>query len=547
MEDAGSMDVTPPECVPSEAEWDSTVRDLVMNRCGTCHGEEPDFGAPFSLLDYGAITAGADGSRIVDDMHRELANMSMPPRSAPQPTLDERNVIAGWASCGEVVIDGPMVATRPPFVAPTEEPEGLEVIDITASDVEVAASVRDRYDDFDFTNLTDEEVFIRRFDAIVDESRVVHHLTLRRGDPDEELAMKYLYAWAPGTGAIEFPDGGGVRLKPGDNLRLQIHYNNGAAIEGVRDSSGVRLWVGPPEGDEYYMIDPGPGAVGFSIPARDTATISNTCEFRSPVRAIASMPHMHEIGQAFDLRHTPVGGEETSILALSTWDFETQLFYELPVEFAAGDRLTVECDFENMSGDIVRAGARTQDEMCYAFTYVTPPPEDGLYLCVPAGTGEATELMYEPGACLSAEPATTDEVRGVPTLNTEGPVFDEDGAIADGHYVVSDLILSTPSPGVISVARVTAAGQVTMNGGEITWDGALHIIAPIDGLQEGFQSDFSFTGDVVSSTGPTDIAMSCPVEGGDQPFVFGTVDGRPAVRLIPDDFGVEIEFWFLLQ
>ena len=144
-------------------------------------------------------------------------------------------------------------------------------------------------------------------------------------------------------------------------------------------------------------------------------------------------------------------------------------------------------------------------------------------------------------------PATTGEGRGGPTLNTEGPVFDEDGAIADGHYVVSDLILSTPSPGVISVARVTAAGQVTMNGGEITWDGALHIIAPIDGLQEGFQSDFSFTGDVVSSTGPTDIAMSCPVEGGDQPFVFGTVDGRPAVRLIPDDFGVEIEFWFLLQ
>ncbi|MEM6956139.1 MAG: c-type cytochrome, partial [Myxococcota bacterium] len=379
------------DCVPDEAAYEATVRPLIEANCARCHGTSPNFGAPFSLLTYAPLLEGQEGGRIVDEIVREVQSGSMPPAGAPDPSAEERATIVEWASCGAETVSSPLEPTRPPFTSPNDPPPDLETIDLVAADLAVGPDVKDRYNDIDFTNLTDEDVFIRRFDAIVDESRVLHHLTLRRGDPAlGEINMKYLYAWAPGTGAIEFPDGG-IRLRPGDNLRLQIHYNNGAELEDIRDSSGVRLFVGEPSGREYEMFDPGPGALGFQIGARSSATITSTCTMREDAEMIAAMPHMHEIGTAFDMLVRRGGGDMESVLQLPTWDFESQLFYELPLDLQTGDELTIRCDYDNASSDTVVAGPRTEDEMCFAFAYVTPPPTQA-FLCTETPIGDATEL-----------------------------------------------------------------------------------------------------------------------------------------------------------
>ena len=44
-------DAGPAGCVPDRAAWDSVMRAHVQRQCGTCHGEEPNYGAPFTLLD----------------------------------------------------------------------------------------------------------------------------------------------------------------------------------------------------------------------------------------------------------------------------------------------------------------------------------------------------------------------------------------------------------------------------------------------------------------------------------------------------------------
>lgn len=541
-EDPMMMMEPPADCVPSELEWNESVRSVVMENCGTCHGTTPDFGAPFTLLDYAAITAGAEGERIVDEMHRQLFAGSMPPPGAARPTLDHANVIAGWASCGEVTIDNTSNASRPPFTSPEEAPDGLETIDLFANALAIAPDQLDNYQDIDFTNLTDEDVFIRRFDAVIDATQVVHHLTLRRGDPAMgDANMKYLYAWAPGTGAIEFPDGG-VRLRPGDNLRLQIHYNNGAGLEGITDSSGVRLFVGPVQGLEYEMADPGPGASGFRIPARSTETVESTCEITESVRAIASMPHMHENGTAFDLLVQRGDDAAISILELFSWSFETQLFYNLPIDLARGDQLTVRCEFENNTDSAVRAGPRTADEMCFAFTYVTPPPRD--VLCVQGGVTETTVLEYEPGMCI-ASPSDDLPVLS-PEITEDGPVFDETGTIPDGRFVLDRYVLVSPNAGILGLATFTATAQLDRSADVVSIDGASHIIAPTDQLRTGIQIDVELSGALTTAIGASTINVSCPEEeAGESAVVFGTVDGAPAAMVDLGNNPVPTVMWLI--
>ncbi|MFK8000258.1 MAG: hypothetical protein AB8H86_11720 [Polyangiales bacterium] len=533
------------ECVPSEADWNESVQTLVMENCGTCHGDTPDFGAPFTLLDYQAITAGIEGERIVDEMHRQLSAGTMPPRGSATPTLEHANAIAGWASCGEVTIEDTSISSRTPFTAPDDAPEGLRTIDVLAGDLAIAPDQLDDYEDIDFTNLTEEDVFIRRFEAVIDASQVVHHLTLRRGDPAMgDSNMKYLYAWAPGTGAIEFPDGG-VRLRPGDNLRLQIHYNNGPGLEGIRDSSGVRLFVGPVEGLEYEMADPGPGAAGFRIPARSSETVESTCTITEPVRAIASMPHMHENGTAFDLLLQRGAGAAESILELFSWSFETQLFYNLPIDLEAGDELTVRCDFQNNTDDAIFAGPRTADEMCFAFTYVTPPPQGAF--CVQGGDGTPTVLEYEPGMCF-ASPETELSVESAEIVET-GPEFDATGTLPDGRFVIERFILVTPDPGLVGLATITAAAQLERSEGIVSIDGAFHFIAPTDGLRTGVQNEIQVNGTLNEDEGPSALTVTCPEEdAGDQAGItFGTVEGSPAAMVNLGSNPVPIVMWFVFE
>ncbi|MEM1415465.1 MAG: hypothetical protein AAGH15_11215 [Myxococcota bacterium] len=518
-----------PSCVPSEQAWTEGVQALVAERCGTCHGESPTFGAPFPLIEYAALIDGVDGARIVDRMHVRVGEGSMPPAGVEWPTVAQRETIVDWASCGTGTVTVGEGATRPPFSSPGEPPVGLETIDLLADNFELGPREVDRYVDIDFPNLTDEDVFIRRFEPVVDDVRVVHHFTIRRGDPRlGDAGMEYLYAWAPGTGAFEFPEGG-TRLSPGDNLRLQIHYNNGGAFEDVSDSSGVRLYVDAPGGTEHLMVDPGPGAFGFSIPARSEETIEETCVVREDVTILAAAPHMHEIGRSFQVL---VDGEEQ--LALDAWDFDSQIFYDMPLELRAGQELTIRCTFRNDESFNVMAGPRTQDEMCYLFTYVFPAVED---FCGPEGQ---TELEYEPGVCI-ADPRAAETVYA--TATDTAPEWDAEGVLPDFHRSATRLVLETDFPAITTVAEVTFAGQLRHTGGDVELDGAVHLIAPLDGLEEGLQLPFTAAGGLTESAGPSTFAQTCPAPG-ESPYTVGTVDGVPAVSFeFTEGDPVDITAW----
>lgn len=354
-------------CVPSREAYESNALPAFERQCTECHGDPTQFGAPWSVLDYDELIAGAYPDRKVDAILDRLMDGSMPPATQGLVDHTDLDTMVGWASCGleHPDVDDGLQASRPVWEAPVDPPVGTTAVNLSANGHFVDVNDIDDYQYFTFSNLVDEDVFIRRMEAVIDESRVVHHITLHH-----LLGYDYLYAWAPGTGAIEFPEGG-IRLGRRESLVMEIHYNNGAGIPDVHDSSGIRLWVGPIAGTEWAMM--APAVYNINVPPGQVATATNTCRPGMSFEILAGMPHMHQIGT--ELSHTlhHADGTEESLIELTGWSFEAQYFYEQPAQVRVGDSLTLTCTYDNPGSSTVTFGEGTSDEMCFNFLYVTPP------------------------------------------------------------------------------------------------------------------------------------------------------------------------------
>ena len=368
-DDGGPTDVGPePDCVPSAAAFDNNVLPIVQAKCAGCHGAEPTFGAPYSLLDYEALIDGAEGERIVDHIIAAVGDRQMPPQTAAPLSHNEFDTLLGWASCGAEHPDwtANLWSSREVHEAPEDPPAGSRPIDLLAPDVPVSPTTLDDYRDFVFRNNVESDVFIQRIEGVVDEARVVHHITLQNG-------QNYLYAWAPGGDAVQFPDGG-LRLRPSDRLTVQMHYNNGAGIEDVTDSSGVRLWVSEPRDTEWTLLSPNTFAIG--VPANSMGTAKHRCTATEDFEVFATMPHMHEVGSSFTHVIERESGEDEMLIELTGWSFEAQFFYEAPVTVKAGETLEMTCVYDNPHDYDVFGGLGTSDEMCFDFIYVKPATAD---------------------------------------------------------------------------------------------------------------------------------------------------------------------------
>jgi cytochrome c5 len=511
-------------CVPDRAQWDSTVRAHVERQCGACHGATPAYGAPSSLLDYDANLRPRNGARPVDRIAARLMDGTMPPAGTPAPNDDVSRAIVQWASCGAQTPPAGrgLRASRAVFRSPEVAPAGTEMWELRAGNFAVGPTEVDRYQCFTFTYGGAEPRFVRRFEFLGDRREVVHHVVLLR---DNQMAAPttpfvcnnmpegsdYLYAWAPGQDALQFPEGG-LRIVPGQRLVMQIHYNNGQALPNVVDNSGLRLYHAAPGGTEYGMVAIGP--LAFQVPARSTVTAQSGCNITRESRLLTGMPHMHGWGSAFTQDIVRQGGARESLIALQGWRFETELFYDFSTALHPGDRIETQCTFNNTSADMVRSGSRTSDEMCFNFAYVTPPPAERY--CDQA-TGPADELAYAPGACaMPAAPTMVPTATGRAMVGA--PPALAGGALPDARWELTGvswyLSAGAVGPSMINLDETTLAarGQVWTSAGRFNADfitrlglvltGGARIARDIPGSFAG-----TYTGAAAS---PLTLAPACP-------------------------------------
>jgi hypothetical protein len=493
---------TPPPveaCAPSEAGW-AELASQIETYCGNCHGETPQFGATLPLHSHAAITTGTFQDRSAAEwMADRVSDGTMPPANQPRLPPQTAQALVAWATC-QSVDDVPLPnpggfdATADIFEAPPEPPADTPFFELLADNFVVPSAV-DHYECFNFTAPTDTPRLMRRIDAVVDDARVLHHLVLMRGHATPGACQNLendVYAWAPGMGPLEFPNGG-LEMGAGEPFHVQIHYYNRPGHM-TQDSSGVRIYHGPADGDRIGMVTL--GTRQFAVPAQSRQRVEGFCVLPEPTTVLASWPHMHQIGARFEATVLKADGEEIDLVTLDGWDFESQFVYHTPIELAAGDIIRTRCDFENMSAAVVPFGPGTEDEMCFNFMYHSPPLSVSSCDVSEDGGGGAS---YAPGPCID------EDAWGQPA-ETAGPFAEGaapaplGGMLPQGAWTWTEGTLYLPSP-------EQPAGQVDLEESEI--EGVGVVLVDADQVIIDLQAEV----EVVYSDGEDEYDLSISVAG----------------------------------
>ncbi|MCX4246439.1 monooxygenase [Paraliomyxa miuraensis] len=418
------LDETGTEATPTF--WDD-VAPILYERCVGCH-REGGIG-PMRLDDYESASAWAPVSV------NAMQDRTMPPwlvtddgscgefQHSKWMPPDEIDRIAAWLAAGT-----PEGQPRDDLSLP--EPEQLTgvteigtpnfVPEIQGGDL----AEFDEYRCFLVDPMLEGDRFLTGYDVLPGNEAIVHHVLVMPVDPDLPVGggmtnadvMQALddesptrdgwpcfgeagdgvevsgipVVWAPGQGIVRFPEGTGLRVRQGEQLVIQMHYNlaNPTTI-GMSDQSTVALRLEEEVEREGFMILPDPflGSIFEGDPIElppGEPSVEFTWEmpvgemlgwFGLPgVDLYGVFPHMHEYGRSIDMHIDGPSGSECAA-EVRNWDFHWQLqyFFQQPRALQPDEVLRVTCDFDTVGADEpVLPGWGTHNEMCLMGLYLVP-------------------------------------------------------------------------------------------------------------------------------------------------------------------------------
>lgn len=378
------------------------VAETLGEYCWGCHGATPSFGAPMSLTSLEDFVLPAFTDATADVSELVLQRLFDPERPMPATGMPEahRDVLAAWIEgglqpattecdpgsdtddAGEI---GPeALPCEPTYVFTAIGDEGKD------SSFEVPI-VDDVYECFTFQPEIQVPTQATAWAPIIDDERVVHHWILYRSAqdlPDGERGScsmpsdaTFVAGWSPGGANFEMPADVGLEFaQPGDSFILEVHYNNTAGYEDVRDRSGVAVCTTEePRPTEAAVMTIGslriaipPGAQSHEV----EGTCTGTTALPEPLHVISASPHMHKLGRSFRTEILRAGQEDDidTLIHLPQYDFNSQGFYPLEPEviIRPGDVLRTTCVYDNPTDSWVFLGEGTGDEMCFNFSIVYP-------------------------------------------------------------------------------------------------------------------------------------------------------------------------------
>jgi hypothetical protein len=387
------------------------VEEVLISGCRDCHGNPPRWGAPMALVTWEDTQRPSvtDPAMPVHEMMKVRLNDArnpMPPPRNDEMTEEEKAILNAWLDDGAPAAagadtcapdaDGGVSIAPPPL--PCEPDHVFQAFDPANPELGYEVPVGGNgnfYRCFVFAAPFVEGEQGIAWGPIIDDERTIHHWILWESPnhytdgtvfdcgalPDTDSV--FLAGWAPGGGNMVLPDDVGLKLRPGANLLLQVHYWNAAGITGIRDKSGMALCTDFGRPKEAGVIAVGP--MRLEIPAREAKTHSVTCpgditRALGGFEILASNPHAHGLGTRFQTEIVRNQGTPSQTVELLTdvnpWDFNDQTSYPQDplVAVNEGDGIRVTCDYYNHRDTTATWGENTEDEMCFDFLLVSPLP-----------------------------------------------------------------------------------------------------------------------------------------------------------------------------
>lgn len=397
----------------TSATYYKNVKPIFDAKCGKCHTEGGI--APFATDDPTVVAEYAPLIKIA------VENKTMPPWLAgdgctdyvADRSLDDAQIatIGQWADAGAPIGDpadvGAPLDTGPDYA--------LSRVDLSLEmPVEYTAKITpDEYRCFVVDWPEEATKFATGFRAKPGNAAVVHHVIAYVAGPGQAAAVdqldaaddgpgyqcfggydptgntldpqqvSFLGGWAPGGPGNDFPKGTGVRIEPGAKVMLQVHYNSlTAGVQPDRTRIEVKLddqvekeaWIQPWTNPQWLsgdamLIPAGQKDVVHKFEIDPTPYISGG----DAITVYSATLHMHVLGKSGRIWIDHEGGSSECLLDIPRWNFHWQnpFGFAEPKLIAPGDRLGVECHWDNTTASDVVWGEGTTDEMCVGFLYMT--------------------------------------------------------------------------------------------------------------------------------------------------------------------------------
>jgi hypothetical protein len=205
-----------------------------------------------------------------------------------------------------------------------------------------------------------------------------HHFVLMIGDPtgpdgitncDSSLTEPAIFASGVGVQPLTMPDGVAIHLVAGQQLLLNLHlFNTGDQM--LSGTSGIEFMPSDPVDAAHSAgVVLAGKTLGLTV-AVGSSTQDATCTTPTAGQTMfAIAPHMHLLGTHLAATYNNVS------LFDSDYSFDDQQFVPItPTVTTTNGKLHVTCSYTNYTGDVVKFGESTLDEMCFAITFAYPAP-----------------------------------------------------------------------------------------------------------------------------------------------------------------------------
>lgn len=195
-------------------------------------------------------------------------------------------------------------------------------------------------------------------------------------------------AWAVGGDDLLFPEHVGLPIEsaPGKYYMLEVHYDNPMRRQGIRDSSGLRLYYTP----NLRMYDAGclmlgstvtprmfipPGQKAYEVVGHTNPECLGPEMASEGIKVLGVLLHAHLLGRGLKVRHFRDGKELAPLAVEDNYDFNYQeyRYFKEEIVILPTDQITVECTYDSTKKDKVTfGGISTEEEMCLAFLLYYP-------------------------------------------------------------------------------------------------------------------------------------------------------------------------------
>jgi hypothetical protein len=346
-----------------------------------------------------ARAASVESKRVRDHLLERIADDARPMPPPPNGRLSDadRKTLADWVAAGAPRSTETCQNTGQPV-------EGLSCIPnislAPTADWVMPQQTADEYVCWGVDLAKQDPTHITAFAPKIDNATIVHHIVMYES-PDgypstptpcnsgSAIRWRMVFGWAPGAKPLELPSEAGFPVAKDPSAPthyvVQMHYSNIGALAGQKDRSTIELCTSPPRkyeadvmafGSQAFSIPPAPGAGG-------NYTID--CSLKVPgglggLHFFAAMPHMHKLGSAMSTTLVPAaGGAPVDMGTMTSFSFDTQAWLPINAVTNSGDTIRTSCSWINDTGQTVRFGEKTNDEMCYSFSMYYPRIKSELW------------------------------------------------------------------------------------------------------------------------------------------------------------------------